>query len=160
MQQHRDHYQESLENVLDPDARRTLEHDVQKADDEIATINESIDILRGRLRSQVVQIRESLSNLLNSDTTLRERIKTLFREQGFTTVSILTAIGMAISTLVLAITGSGGRPVQPPKPLTPGGVREWVKKQLHTIANFLKQLAGKAAAALPGIIGSILSWVF
>ena len=34
------------------------------------------------------------------------------------------------------------------------------KKQLHTIANFLKQLAGKAAAALPGIIGSVLSWIF
>ena len=30
-----------------------------------------------------------------------------FREQGFTIVSILTTIGMAISTLVLALTGGG-----------------------------------------------------
>ena len=76
-------------------------------------------------------------------------------------MSILTAIGVAISTIVLSITGSSGRPEQPPKPPKPkpDGVPEWVKKQTNTIANFLKQLAGKAAAALPGIIGSVLSWI-
>ena len=162
MQQHKNDYQESLKNATDPERRRILEHDVQKADDEIAAIDESIDRLRGRLKSQVVQIRESISNLLGGDETLGERIKQLFREQGVTIASILTAIGMAISTLVLAITG-GGRTVipSPPKPPPkPPGVKEWIEKQLKTIANFLKQIAGKAAAALPGIIGGVLSWIF
>ena len=58
MQQHKKDYQESLKNATDPKDRRILEHDVQKANDEIAQIDESIDRLRGRLKSQVVQIRE------------------------------------------------------------------------------------------------------
>ena len=53
--------------MTDPD-----EHYVQKADEEVAVINESMEGIRGRLKSQVVQIRESISNLLGSDKTLGE----------------------------------------------------------------------------------------
>ena len=71
---------------------------------------------------------------------------------------------MAISTLVLAMTGGktgvGIQPTPKPTPPNTGGLREWVKKQLHTIANFLKQIAAKATAALPRIIGAVLSWIF
>ena len=76
-------------------------------------------------------------------------------------MSILTAIGMAISTLVLALTGGGSAPVPSPTPRPPdkGGVKEWVKKHLQALERALANLAGKAAAALPGIIGSIVSWL-
>jgi hypothetical protein len=40
-------------------------------------------------------------------------------------------------------------------PKDKGGIKEWVKKLGKLLAN----LAGKAAAALPGIIGSIVSWL-
>ena len=85
----------------------------------------------------------------------------LFREQGITIASILTAIGMAISTLVLAVTGGGSAPVPSPaqKPSDKGGVKEGVKKHLQALGHALAKLAGKAAAALPGIIGSIVSWL-
>ena len=75
--------------------------------------------------------------------------------------SILTAIGMAISTLVLAVTGrgAGGIPSLAPKPSHKGGVKEWVNKHLQALGPALANLAGKAAAALPGIIGSIGSWL-
>ena len=63
------------------------------------------------LRSQVSRIRETIRRLLHEDKTLVERIRTLFPEQGITIASILTAIGMAISTLVLALTGGGSAPV-------------------------------------------------
>jgi len=33
------------------------------------------------------------------------------------------------------------------------------KKQLKTLAGWLKKLAEKAAAALPGVIGAIVSWL-
>ena len=62
---------------------------------------------------------------------LAERIRTLFREQGITIAPILTAIGMAISTLVLALTGGeGSAPIPAParKPSDKGGVADWVKK--------------------------------
>ncbi len=114
---------------------------------------------REALRSQVNRMRETISRILHEDTTLAERIRTLFREQGITIASILTAIGMAISALVLALTGSGGSTPTPPQPPGKGGVREWIKKNLQSLGRVLAKLAGKAAAALPGIIGSIVSWL-
>ena len=42
----------------------------------------------------------------------------------------------------------------PPK--DEGEFRKWLKKQLNRLANALKRLAGKAVAALPGIIGSVV----
>ena len=85
-----------------------------------------------------------------------------FREQGITIMSILTAIGMAISTLMLALTGGGSTPDVPslaPRPPDKGRVEEWVKKHLQALGRALANLAGRAAAALPGIIGFIVSWV-
>ena len=115
------------------------------------------------LRSQINRMRETIRRILHEDTTLAERIRTLFREQGVTIASILTAIGMAISTLALALTGVGGSaPAPAPTPAPPapaGGLKEWVKKHLEALGRVLARLAGKAAAALPGIIGSIVSWV-
>ena len=46
--------------------------------------------------------------MLNKDTSLGEKIRTLFREQGITIASILTAIGMAIGVLVEALLLGGG----------------------------------------------------
>ena len=122
---------------------------------------EAISANRGSLLSQINRIRETIRRLLHEDERLAERIRTLFREQGITIVSILTAIGMAISTLVLALTGggAGGSPSPAPKPSDKGGVKEWIKKHLQALGRALANLAGKAAAALPGIIGSIVSWL-
>ena len=46
--------------------------------------------------------------MLDKDTSLGEKIRTLFREQGITIASILTAIGMAIGVLVEALLLCGG----------------------------------------------------
>ena len=113
---------------------------------------------RATLRSQNNRIRETFRRLLHEDTTLAERIRTLFREQGLSIASILTAIGMSISTLVLALTG-GTAPVPAPNQPDKGGLKEWVKKHLQALGCVLANLAGKAAAALPGIIGSTVSWL-
>ena len=94
---------------------------------------EALSTNRAALRSQINRIRETIRRLLHEDKTLAERIRTLFREQGITIASILTAIGMAISTLVLAVTGGGaeGTPSPAPKPSDKGGVKEWIKKHLQ-----------------------------
>ena len=122
---------------------------------------EALSTNRAALRSQINRIRETIRRLLHEDKTLAERIRTLFREQGITIASILTAIGMAISTLVLAVTGggAGGTPSPAPKLSDKGGVKEWIKKHLQALGRALANLAGKAAAALPGIIGSFVSWL-
>ena len=89
---------------------------------------EALSTNRAALQSQINRIRETIRRLLHEDRTLAERIRTLFREQGIKIASILTAMGMAISTLVLAVTGggAGGTPSPAPKPSDKGGVKEWI----------------------------------
>ena len=93
--------------------------------------------------------------------TLGERIRTLFKEQGITIVSILTALGMTLGVPREALLGG-------PSASTPksgrtsgsdkkGGAREWIKNKLKALSQLLGKLADKALASLPGIIGSILS---
>ena len=126
--------------------------------------NKEINILKGEASKEINQIRESVTKLLDKETgTLGERIRTLFKEQGITIVSILTAIGMAIGVLIEALLGS-------PSASTPtsggtsggdkkGGAREWIKNKLKALSQLLGKLADKALASLPGIIGPIISWI-
>ena len=109
---------------------------------------------REDLQTQVARIKQTIEKILDSDTSLGERIRILFREQGITIFSVLTAVSMLISMIVLAVTGGGGAPGSPPKDKRE--FRKWLKKQLNRLANALKRLAGKAVAALPGIIGSVV----
>ena len=123
---------------------------------------ESIDILKGRLKSQITSFKETIAKVLDKDTSLVEKIRTLFREQGITIASILTAIGMAIAVLVEELLpGGGGGAValggEPPK--DEKSLKEWIRNKLKTLALLLGQLGIKAAEALPGIIGGIISWI-
>ncbi|CAG2207968.1 unnamed protein product [Mytilus edulis] len=118
---------------------------------------EVININREKLRSQLDRFKQTIHKILNEDRTLGERIRTLFREQGITIVSVLTAFGMIIGVIVEAFTGSPSPSPSPPS--KGGGVQDWIKKQLKNLGKLLSFLAGKLAAALPGIIGSIVSWL-
>ena len=65
--------------------------------------NEEINILKDEASKQ---IRVSITKFLDTETgTLGERIRTLFKKQGITKVSILTAVGMAIGVLIEALLG-------------------------------------------------------
>ena len=70
------------------------------------------------------------------------------------------AIGMAIGVLVEALLpDGGGTAASPPPPKDEKGVKEWLSNKLKALAPLLGKLGIKAAEALPGIIGAIISWV-
>ena len=138
---------------------------LQRFQDEQKAISDQIRILKGRYSNQIYQIRESIMKFLDKETeTLGERIRTLFKEQGVTIVSILTAVGMALGFLIETLLG-GPTAVSTPTPQSTttsdkkGGAREWIKNKLKALSSLLGKLAAKAGAALPGIIGSIISWI-
>ena len=124
------------------------------------TRQESIDLLKGRLKNQIMSFYKTIAKVLDSNTSLAEKIRMLFREQGITIASILTAIGMAIGVLVEALLPGGGGPAaSPPPPKDEKGLKEWIRHKLKALALLLGRLGIKAAEALPGIIGAIISWI-
>ena len=133
---------------------------IDALNDELATRQESIDLLKGRLKNQIMSFKETIAKVLDKDTSLGEKIRTLFREQEITIASILTAIGMAIGVLVEALSpGSAAATSGGPPPKDEKGLEQWVRNKLKALASLLGKLGMKAAEALPGIIGGIISWI-
>ena len=149
--------------VYDDAMKEDITKRIDDLNEDLKVRQDSINLLKGRLKNQIMSFRETIAKVLDKDTSLAEKIRTLFREQGITIASILTAIGMAIGVLVEALlpggggaaTASGGEP--PPK--DEAGLKEWIRNKLKALASLLGRLGIKAAEALPGIIGGIISWI-
>ena len=162
------HEERKLNEIQDPkysdDLRNRIEDRIGKLRGEFTERNKEIDILKGKASKQINEIKKSITKFLDKEMgTLGERIRTLFKEQEITIVSILTAVGMTIGVLIEALLGGpsasaltlGGTSGGDNK----GGAREWIKSKLKALSQLLGKLADKALASLPGIIGSIISWI-
>ena len=168
LEAHIKHEERKLNEIQDPkysdDQRDMIEGTINKLRGELTKRNKEIDILKGEASKQINQIKESITKFLDRETgTLGERIRALFKEQGIMIVSMLTAIGIAIGVLIEALLG-GPSASTPKSGGTSGddkkdGAREWIKNKLKALSQLLGKLADKALASLPGIIGSIISWI-
>ena len=102
--------------------------------------------------------------MLDKDTSLGEKIRTLFIEQGITIAFILMAIRMAIGVLVEALLSGGGAATPSggcgePPPKDEKGLKGWIRNKLKALASLLGRLGMKAAETLPGIFRGIISWI-
>ena len=109
---------------------------------------------RKDLQTQVARVKQTIEKVLDQNTLLAERIRTLFREQSITILSILTALSMTISTILLAIKDAfgGGKEGRDSPPKDEVILTKW----LDRLTNVLKRLAGKAFETLPVIMGSVV----
>ena len=142
--------------------REDITKRIDDLNEDLKVRQESINLIKGRLKNQITSFKETIAKVLDKDTSLAEKIRTLFREQGIAIASILTAIGMAIGVLVEALLPGGGTAasgVGEPPPEDEKGLKEWIRNKLKALASLLARLGIKAAEALPGIIGGIVSWV-
>ena len=88
------------------------------------------------LQALVARIKQTLEKILDKNTSLGERIRTLLGNQGCTKVSVLTALSMTISTIVLAISvafggGRGGGGGSPSK--NEGVLNKWLNRLADAI---------------------------
>ena len=174
---------ETSKVAYDEDGEVQFSEDLREKQREIKTLEEEIEVLDseireydGKFRGQFQRVKQTIDKMLNQDMTLGERIQTLFREQGITITSVITALGLAIGMIINSILSAAKSIVPPaptptPKPMpepTPKpapapkpepGIKGWIKEQLRNIANLLLKLADKMLIALPGIIGSGVSFV-
>ena len=92
-----EHEERKLSEVQKPaysdDQTTMIEDRIKNLRDELNQRDKEINILKGEASKQINQIRESITKFSDKETgTLGERISTLFKEQGITIVSILTAV--------------------------------------------------------------------
>ena len=116
--------------------REDITKRIDALNDELSTRQESISLLKGRLKNQITSFKETIAKVSDKKTSLGEKIRTLFKEQGITVASILMAIGMVIGVLVeallpggAAVASGGGEP--PPK--DEKGLKGWVRSKLNPI---------------------------
>ena len=155
---------------------REKQREIKSLEEEIEVLNSEIREYDGKFRSQFQRIKQTIGKMLNQDMTLGERIQTLFREQGITITSVVTALGLAIGMIIISILSAAKYIVPPaptptpkpeptptpkptPEPAPTPGIKGWIKQQLRNIANLLLKLADKMLIALPGVIGSVVSFV-
>ena len=160
LDEHIDREETKLTQTNDPEMIARIKNRLSDLRIERDSRLEAVSTNKQLIKSQIYRIKETVHQILNDDNTLGEKLRILFREQGLTLVSILSAVTLAISTIILAltrtITGGGSTPFKPGDPKKTG----FIKRTLDRIAQGLKWLAGKAASALPGIIGSLISFIF
>ena len=143
--------------------KKDITKQIDALNDELATRQESVDLLKGRLKNQITSFKQTIAKVLDKDTSLSEKIRTLFREQGITIASILTAIEIAIGVLVEALLPGGGGAISgggdEPPPKDEKDLKKWIRNKLKALASLLGRLGIKAAEALPRIIVGIISWI-
>ena len=114
--------------------REDITKRIDGLNDELATRQESIDLLKGRLKNQIMSFKETIAKVLDKDTSLGEKVRTLL------------AIRVLVETLVpggvgAAAASGGGEP--PPK--DEKGLKKWIRNKLKALASLLGKLGMKAA---------------
>ena len=125
--------------VYDDTMKEDITKQIDDLNEDLKGRQESIDLLEGRLKNQITRFHKTIAKVLDKDTSLAEKIQTLFREQGITIASILAAIGMAIRVLVEALLPGGGATASgdEPPPKDEKGLKEWIRNKLKALTSLL-----------------------
>ena len=109
-------------------ATKNITTRLKNLEDERSVGLEAASANKEALHSQINRIKETINKVLREDTTPRERLRTYFREQGITIISVLTAIGMIVGVIVEAVIPTSSPEPSPPKPSDKQGIKEWIKE--------------------------------
>ncbi|WP_428746119.1 hypothetical protein [Sulfurimonas sp.] len=157
---------EYLEKELEEAKKRGDETERKRLEESEKFQREELNIITQEHKNQIERIKKIWRKAItqpDSKIPLKEGIQLLFKLEGITIISIMTAIGMIFTSLGLGI-ANAIKPTTtptptPPTPNTPKSIPDKVKDGLKQLAKYLLELAKKSAAALPGIIGSIVSFL-
>ena len=118
-----------------------------REDEEIANNENEQPSVRERAREKIAEKREQIDALenereeLEERLLLREKVKNIFKKYGFTVTAVFLAVGTVIGVIVNSLT-------------------KGLKSVATGVGNGLKELGKKIAQILPGLIGSIVSFIF
>ena len=117
-------------------------------EDQIIVEDENEDQqVRDRARERIADKQEQIDALenereeLEEGLSLRERVKNVFKKYGFTVTAVVLAVGTPIGVIVNSLT-------------------KGLKSVAVGIGNGLQTLGKKIAQILPGLIGTVVSFIF
>ena len=122
--------------------KRENETDRKIVDDDNATSSD-----KQAATERIIEREEEMERLgqqiqeREQELPLRERVKNIFKKYGWTLQAVALAVGIVLSALVLAATNG-------------------LKAGTKAIGNGLKAIGQKLGSLLPGLIGSIVSYIF
>ena len=121
--------------------REDITKQIGNLNEDLKVRQELINLPKDRLKNQILSFKETIAKVLDKDTSLAEKFRTLFREQGITIASILTDIGMAIRVLIeVLLPGGGGAATlgggEPP-PKDENGLKEWIRNKIKALTSLL-----------------------
>jgi len=145
--------------------QRTTDENEKKNLKQLIDYYDQMEIQAKRRYNEVVENQFKRINEIIRDESisLHERLRELFRRDLLTIGAIITAIGMTISTIVLAFllgqnpSDSGGPSASQP---SQNRIATVVKRFLTKLANWLLDMAKMALSALPSAIGSLIAFLF
>ena len=150
---------DQLKNETNSDKQKDLK-------DLIAVEKTDKAIIEREYNNRLEKVKYKIRKILikpDSDLSLKSRLKLLFKHLGVTIGTIITAITMVFTTIGLSISNAiSPTSIGPNKPIKPpdkNSITEKVKDGLLKLAKYLYEIAKKSAAAIPGIIGSIVSFI-
>ena len=118
-----------------------------REDEEIVRDENTQPSVRERARERIAEKIEQIDALenerdeLEERVSLREKVKNIFKKHGFTVAAVFLAVGTTIGVIVDSMT-------------------KGLKTVATGVGNGLKELGKKIAGILPGLIGSIVSFIF
>ena len=155
---------EEKRKISDENEILKLEKEIDEAESNLIFQRNRSILLNSEIESQKDRIKRLIREAItkpDSNVSLRDRIKLLFKVEGLTIVSLATAIVMVFTSIGYALSPKSPSPPSgnTPSPPSPDNVPDRVKKGLEKLAQYLKEIAKKSASALPGIIGAIVSFI-
>ena len=144
---------EQLEQATEESEKKRLRNQIQDYD--------QMEIQARRRYNEVMQNQlKRINSIINDETKpLAERLRELFRRDGLTIGALITAIGMTITAIILAVLPSPSPSPSPPNQPDKKTYADDVRKALVKIANWFLDLAKNALTSLPGVFGGILSFI-
>lgn len=144
----------SIKKSLGPSAEeviRSNEEEVAKREEKLRQLEtkrkevtenqrDSIDTQIGETQSEIEQL-ERENEVIEERMSLKDRVKAIFKKYGFTTVAVVTAVGVVIAVIV-------------------SNLKAGLTSVAKGVGNGLKTIGKKLGEILPGMVGAIASFIF
>ena len=122
--------------------KRKIKEDMETMYDENASLAQKSEATaRFEARTAELERLDPQFQEREQELPLRERVKNIFKKYGWTLQAVALAVGIVLSALALAATNG-------------------LKAGTKAIGNGLKTIGQKLGSLLPGLIGSIVSYIF